>query len=137
MSHVSYLTRIATPALALVVLAGCTSARTSHLDETTVAEGKPMKGRCSDTELMVVKNETGYPVRVFASEGHVNAPPGSTSEITTVQSGRADTIGYVRKDFKQIGYDIERSQDGTGLRQPVHGLSFRCIPAQVASTITR
>jgi hypothetical protein len=133
----SYVRRIARQACTLTVIAACGCARASHPAETTLADGRPMKGRCSDTELMVVKNETGYPVRVFASEANINASPGSSSEITTVQSGRVDTIGYVRRDRKQISYHIERSQDMTGMLQPERGLSFRCISAEPASSSSR
>ena len=129
MSHLSSVLRLARPVLAIATLAACACARSNRADEATLADGAALRGdRCNDSELMVVENHTGYPVRVIAGEGHVNAMPGSSEEITIVQSGAVDTIQWVRKDLHKVSFDVQQPHFADGMRVPYRGLSVRCVP---------
>ena len=128
MSHFSSVLRLARPVLAIATLAACACARSNRADEATLADGAALRGdRCNDSELMVVENHTGYPVRVIAGEGHVNAMPGSSEEITMVQSGAVDTIQWVRKDLHKVSFDVQQPHFAGGMRVPYRGLSVRCV----------
>jgi hypothetical protein len=128
MSHAAAVST-ARAALATMVLVMCACARTHPVDETSVSEGTPLRGnRCGESELMVVENRTGYPVRVRATENRMTSVPGSAMALQVIQSGVIDTIRGAPKALGTIVvFDVDRPALPSGAPMRSDRLTIRCV----------
>jgi hypothetical protein len=114
--------------LTAVALSACAHGG-SHLEtRSSLAEGTAVMNRCSDSQVLVVENRTGYPVQVVATEGSPSPTIGSATEIATVRSGAVDTLAFGAKLHRQLQFNVERPAFPNGQRPPITGLRAQCVP---------
>jgi hypothetical protein len=107
MSHFMSAPRLV-PLLTIAALAACARNTKRPASEVSLAQGSSVMSACKPSERLVVENKTGYPVRVGAGDGGVNAIPGSSVSLWTVQNGVVDTVGSVPGDRKQIFFNVDQ-----------------------------
>lgn len=93
---------------------------------------RPMrKGRCDDTELIVVSNRSSHVAKVGA---YKSGSGGGTANVdhevlATILPGAVDTLTHVRKGLDIISYSYEDQEFISGMRVPIRGLSISCVKA--------
>jgi hypothetical protein len=103
---------------------GC--ARTRPIDEAEVADGTRLRGnRCKESELMVVENRTGFPVRVRAVDERVRT--GIATDLQRIKVGVTDTVRAAPGGpTSLIVFDVDRpASSGSSLRSD--GLTIHCM----------
>jgi hypothetical protein len=88
--------------------------------------GNPLA--CTSSEMLVVDNHSSHPVRVYGTEGGINAPSNSAVTFATVQSGTVDTVRSMPGGNRQVGIVVDRPPLPSGALEKTSGISARCVP---------
>ena len=112
-----------------VALVACACVHSGPVDEADISEGTRLRGnRCKESELMVVENRSGYPVRVRAVEDRVHKAPGPSIDLQVIQSGVIDTVrGAPTALSTIIVFDVDRPALPSGAPMRSDGLTIRCV----------
>jgi hypothetical protein len=123
------LPRLAAHLAALGALAACAHAPQPQPGATNFATGKDVASHCQKSEMLVVENRTGFPVRVATVDAGPNSFLTSGEVLATIASGVVDTIPGSQLSHPAIAYDVERPSFSNGQRLPVSGLRAWCAQA--------
>lgn len=121
--------RLAAHLAALGALAACAHAPQPQPGAANLATGKDVVSHCQKSEMLVVENRTGFPVRVATVDGGPNSFLTSGEVLATIASGVVDTIPGSQLNHPVIVYDVERPSFSNGQRLPVSGLRAWCARA--------
>jgi hypothetical protein len=111
-----------------VTLSACAHGGNHLQTRSRLAEGMAVMNRCSTSEVLLVENQTGYPVQVTATDGGVSPSIGSATEIGTVRSGAVDTLVFGAKLHRKLTFNVERPAFPNGQKPPITGLHAECVP---------
>jgi hypothetical protein len=123
------LPRLATCLAALGAIAACAHAPRPQPGATSLATGQDVVSHCQKTEMLVVENRTGFPVRVASVDPGPNSFITSGELLATIASGVVDTIPGSQLSHPAIAYDVERPSFSNGMPLPVSGLRAWCTQA--------
>jgi hypothetical protein len=96
---------------------------------TNLATGNDVVSHCRKSEMLVVENRTGFPVRVATVDPGPNSFLTSGEVLATIGTGVVDTIPGSQLSHPAIAYDVERPSFSNGMRLPVSGLRAWCVQA--------
>ena len=123
------LPRLAACLAALGALAACAHAPQPQPGAANLASGKDVVSHCQKSEMLVVENRTGFPVRVSTGDAGPNAFLTSGELLATIASGVVDTIPGSQLSHPAIGYTVDRPSFSNGMPLPVSGLRAWCATA--------
>jgi hypothetical protein len=122
------LPRLAAHLAVLGALAACAHAPRPQ-PGTSLATGQDVVSHCQKSQMLVVENRTGFPVRVSTGDAGPNAFLTSGELLATIASGVVDTIPGSQLSHPAIGYTVDRPSFSNGMPLPVSGLRAWCATA--------
>jgi hypothetical protein len=111
-----------------ITLSACAHSGARPEGGATLADGQAVMDRCTASELLVVQNQTGYPVRVRSTDGSAFSSSTSAQHIQTVSSGTVDSIPGLAMQHAKVQFDVEQPAFTNGQQPMIHGLQARCVP---------
>jgi hypothetical protein len=114
---------------ALGLFAACAHAPQPQPAATSLASGKDVVSHCQKSEMLVVENRTGFPVRVASVDPGPNSFITSGEILATIASGVVDTIPGSQLSHPAIAYTVDRPSFSNGMPLPVSGLRAWCAQA--------
>jgi hypothetical protein len=120
--HVPRISSVLPLALPLALLSAAACSQVQHNNPAA----NPLA--CTSSEMLVVDNHSSYPVRVYGTEGGLNAPPNSAVTYATVPSGTVDTVRSMPGGNRQVGIVVDRPPLPSGALEKTSGISTRCVP---------
>ncbi len=120
--------RLAVALVALATVAACSHGTRGRTANQSVSDGTAVQGRCLATEMLVVENRSGYPVKVIATDASPNGFATGSALITTVASGVVDTIPWIGKVHPYIQLEVDRPAfSPNGVKPVSSGYGARCV----------
>jgi hypothetical protein len=123
------LPRLAVCLASLGALAACAHAPQPQPGATNLATGRDVVSHCQKSEMLVVDNRTGFPVRVSTGDAGPNSFLTSGELLATIASGVVDTIPGSQLSRPVIAYTVDRPSFSNGMPLPVSGLRAWCATA--------